>query len=140
MARGHATSKSAEWNGMPRLLPRLLKALQETPPLNSKHVAPSRNVGARKRKSLYRPVPVSVPSFDPAGRTRSILLDENPVTEKRVFARHKRLPPRVRLGPRPVVHKEHDVPREMTAQEREWWSSPYRAFDRSFPRSALVAN
>ncbi|KAF8138616.1 hypothetical protein EV363DRAFT_1580372, partial [Boletus edulis] len=110
---------------MPRLLPRLLKALQEAPltSSNSKHVP--RNVGARKRKSLYRPIPVPLPSFHPAGRTRSILLEENPVTDKWVFARHKRLPPRVRLGPRPVVHEEHDVPREMSTQEREWWSSPY---------------
>ncbi|KAG8218782.1 hypothetical protein J3R82DRAFT_4457 [Butyriboletus roseoflavus] len=112
---------------MPRLLPRLLKALQETPLThsNSKRVARSQDVGSRKSKSLYRPVTVSLPSFHPAGRTRSILLDENPVTDKRVFARHKRLPPRVHLGPRPVVHGEHDVPREMTTKEREWWSSPY---------------
>ena len=121
---------------MPRLLPRLLKVLQETP-LNSKRVAPSRNVRARKRNSLYRPIPVALPSFHPAGRTRSILLDENPVTDKQAFARHKRLPPRVRLGPRPVVHQEHDVPREMTTQEREWWSSPYRAFDRSFAFASI---
>ncbi|KAF8558846.1 hypothetical protein OG21DRAFT_1503806 [Imleria badia] len=112
---------------MPRLLPRLLKALQEAPltPSTSKRVAGSRNVGACKRKSLYRPIPVSLPSFHPAGRMRSILLEENPVTDKRVFTRHKRLPPRVRLGPRPVGHDEHDVPREMTTREREWWSSPY---------------
>lgn len=136
-----AGSRSAE-RGMPRLLPRLLKALQETPltHTNSKHVAPSQDVGSRKRKSLYRPITVPLPSFHPAGRTRSILLDENPVTDKRAFARHKRLPPRVRLGPRPVVHGEHDVPREMTTQEREWWSSPYRAFDFSFPYFALVSN
>ncbi|KAG9317596.1 hypothetical protein JVU11DRAFT_1805 [Chiua virens] len=111
---------------MPRLLPRLVKILQETPLTHpsTKHVARSQNVGSRKRKSLYRPIP-SLPSFHPVGRTRSILLDENPVTDKRVFERHKRLPPRVHLGPRAVVHEEQDVPREMTAQEREWWSSPY---------------
>lgn len=121
-------------SSMPRLLPRLLKALQQTPltQSSSKHVARSQDIRSRKRKSLYRPILVSLPLFHPAGRTRSILLDENPVTDKRVFARHKRLPPRVRLGPRPVVHGEHDVPREMTTQEREWWSSPYRAFGRSF--------
>lgn len=116
---------------MPRLLPRLLKVLQETPltQSSSKHVTRSQNV---KRKSLYRPIPLTLPSFHPAGRTHSILLDENPMTDKRVFARHKRLPPRVRLGPRPVVRNEHDVPREMSTQEREWWSSPYRAFNDSF--------
>lgn len=128
---------------MPRLLPRLLKALQETPLTHrgSKHVARSQDISSRKRNSLYRPIPVSLPSFHPVGRTRSILFDQNPVTDKQVFARHKRLPPRVRLGPRPVVHEEHDVPREMTTQERQWWSSPYRTFDRSFsPLCALVAN
>ena len=119
---------------MPRLLPRLLKALQETPLTHSgsKRVARSQNVGSRERKSLYRPATAVLPSFHPAGRTRSILLEENPMTDKRVFARHKRLPPRVRLGPRPVIRDEHDVPREMTDQEREWWSSPYRACNDSF--------
>lgn len=129
---GRIRSESTERN-MPRLLPRLLKALQETSS-TSTHVPRSQNVRVGKRKSLYRPMPVSLPSFHPAGRTRSILLDENPVTDKRVFTRHKRLPPRVRLGLRLAMHEEHDVPREMTTQEREWWSSPYCAFDRSFPR------
>ena len=125
---------------MPRLLPRLLKALQEAPltHMNSKRVARSRNVGPCKRKSLYRPMPISLPSFHLAGRTRSILLEENPVTDKRVFTRHKRLPPRVRLGPRPVLPNEDDVPREMTTQEREWWSSPYRAFHHFFLRSSPI--
>lgn len=119
---------------MPRLLPRLLKVLQETPITSSsaKYVPRPQDVSSRKRKSLYRPIPLPLPSFHPAGRTRSILLDENLVTDKRVFARHKRLPPRVHLGARLVVHDEHDVPREMTTQEREWWSSPYRAFNDSF--------
>ena len=112
---------------MPRLLPRLLKALQQT---QLKHVR-TQDVGSRKRKSLYRPAPAS-PSFHPGGRTRSILLDENPMTDKRVFARHKRLPPRVRIGPRPVILDEYDVPREMTTEEREWWSSPYRTSTGSF--------
>lgn len=127
---GEVEPKSAERN-MPRLLPRLLKALQETPS-NAKRVPLSRHVGACKRKSLYRPIPGHSPPFQFAGRTRSFLLEENPVTDKRAFKRHKRLPPRVRLGSGPLVHGEHDVPREMTTQEREWWSSPYRTCDRLF--------
>jgi hypothetical protein len=113
---------------MPRLLPRLLKTLKETSLIDHRprHVDHSQNVSSSKRKSLYHPLPTSPPSFNPAGRTHSILLDENPVTDKRVFTRHKSLPPTVRVTPTQVAHEGHDAPREMTVEEREWWSSPYR--------------
>ncbi|KAF8842224.1 hypothetical protein BDN67DRAFT_947884, partial [Paxillus ammoniavirescens] len=112
---------------MPRLLPRLLKTLKETPLTDHRprHVDRSQNIYSSKRKSLYRPSPTSPPSFNPAGRTHSILLDANPVTEKRVFTRHKSLPPIVRVTSTRVAHERHDAPREMTVEEREWWSSPY---------------
>ncbi|KAF9222095.1 hypothetical protein BS17DRAFT_784417 [Gyrodon lividus] len=112
---------------MPRLLPRLLKTLKETSLTNyyPRHVDRSQNLSSSKRKSLYHPLPSSPLAFNPAGRTHSILLDENPVTNKGVFTRHKSLPPRARVRPAQVVHHGHDASREMTAEEREWWSSPY---------------
>jgi len=114
---------------MPRLLPRLLKILQDASQPN----APSNGYTSyKKRVSMKRHVPVT-PSFTSDGRTQSILLDEaNPITEGHLYDRHKSLPPRVRL-PRPLLDTgEHDRPREMTEEEREWWSSPYRLLDGSF--------
>ncbi|KAH7887869.1 hypothetical protein F5I97DRAFT_910011 [Phlebopus sp. FC_14] len=109
---------------MPRLLPRLLKALKEDGQ-QPKHLGKGGYVPSPKRKSLYRPVPQR-PSFDPVGRRRSILLDKrNPVTQDYVYVRHKTLPPRVRIYPAQVPKVGYDVPREMSVQEREWWSSPY---------------
>ncbi|KAG0709498.1 hypothetical protein DFH29DRAFT_792915 [Suillus ampliporus] len=107
---------------MPRLLPRLLKILQDAPQLN-----PARNGYTRykKRVSMKKPVP-ETPSFTSAGRTHSILLDDaNPITEGHLYDRHKSLPPRVRLLKPLQDTGEHDHPREMTEEEREWWSSPY---------------
>ncbi|KIK96954.1 hypothetical protein PAXRUDRAFT_825441 [Paxillus rubicundulus Ve08.2h10] len=111
---------------MPRLLPRLLKMLKEAPLTDHhpRHVDRSQNVSSSKRKSLYH-LPTPPPSFNPAGRSHSILLNENPVTDKQVFTRHKSLPPTVRVAPTHVAHERYDAPREMTVEEREWWSSPY---------------
>ncbi|KAG1892605.1 hypothetical protein F4604DRAFT_1875912 [Suillus subluteus] len=93
---------------MPRLLPRLLKILQDAPEPNTLS-----NGYTRYKK----------PS---EGRTHSILLDdENPIIEGHLYNRHKSLPPRVRLVKPLQYTGEHDHPREMTDEEREWWSSPY---------------
>lgn len=114
----------------PRLLPRLLKFLQDGPLPNSQS---NRNIRYRKRVSMRKRVP-ETPSFTSDGRTQSILLDDtNPITEGHLYDRHKSLPPRVRI--RGTLHDtgEYDRPREMTEEEREWWSSPYRAWGSLFP-------
>ncbi|KIJ70218.1 hypothetical protein HYDPIDRAFT_77792 [Hydnomerulius pinastri MD-312] len=114
---------------MPRLLPRLLKSLKESPLTDHrpKYIDISGDVPRVKRKSLYHPIPEDGVSFDPAGRTHSILLDQNPITNKGAFTRHKTLPPRVHVPLGEVVPRGvgHDAPRAMSAEEREWWSSPY---------------
>ncbi|KAG1753902.1 uncharacterized protein EDB91DRAFT_1215395 [Suillus paluster] len=107
---------------MPRLLPRLLKTLQDAPQPN-----PASNGYTRykKRISMKRLIP-ETPSFTSNGRTHSILLDDaNPITEGHLYNRHKSLPPRVRLLKPLQDTGEHDHPREMTEEERDWWSSPY---------------
>ncbi|OAX43840.1 hypothetical protein K503DRAFT_680057 [Rhizopogon vinicolor AM-OR11-026] len=106
----------------PRLLPRLLKFLQDAPLPKSQS---NGNVRRRKRVSMKKSVP-ETPSFTSDGRTRSILLDDaNPITEGHFYDRHKSLPPKVHIL-RPLHDTGgHDHPREMTEEEREWWSSPY---------------
>ncbi|KAF8076233.1 hypothetical protein FPV67DRAFT_1776787 [Lyophyllum atratum] len=110
---------------MPRILPRLLTAIERStePSSWTPFVLPRRG-----RESLHKPVPPR-PSFHPAHHTKSILLDQhetNPITSSRVYVRHKSLPPRPRLSRR-VKHRKdsHDRPRAMTEHERQWWSSPY---------------
>lgn len=113
---------------MPRLLPRLVKKLKETPlgeprPRhlgNGKHAPP-------RRRPVYQPIPER-PSYSVAGRVQSILLDDHsPVTNSRAYVRHKAPSPRVLVSPGKITaeNAESYIPREMTAQEREWWSSPY---------------
>ncbi|KAG1755833.1 hypothetical protein EDB19DRAFT_1663195 [Suillus lakei] len=107
---------------MPRLLPRLLKILQDTPEPNSLSNGYTRY---KKRVSMKNTIP-ETPTFTSEGRTRSILLDNaNPITEGYLYDRHKTLPPRVRLVKPLQDTGDHDHPREMTDEEREWWSSPY---------------
>ncbi|KAG6336345.1 hypothetical protein ID866_2740 [Astraeus odoratus] len=113
---------------MPRLLPRLIKKVNESSPLGARprHLD-KRGYVPRRRKSLYQPAPER-PSFGVAGRTQSILLDDSsPVTNSRLYVRHKTLPPCVHVSASEFAAKraDMDVPREMTTQEREWWSSPY---------------
>ncbi|KAF5388414.1 hypothetical protein D9615_000254 [Tricholomella constricta] len=108
---------------MGRILPRLLARIPFEPQSWSPFVLPR-----RKLKSLYRSVPPR-PSFHPARHLKSILLrepDTNPITSSRTFLRHKTLPPLLHQ-PRRVKHPQHDHdrPRAMTEQERQWWSSPY---------------
>ncbi|KAG1820318.1 uncharacterized protein BJ212DRAFT_1567544 [Suillus subaureus] len=107
---------------MPRLLPRLLKILQDAPEPNTLSNGYTRY---KKRVSMKNTIP-ETPTFTSEGRTRSILLDDaNPITEGHLYNRHKSLPPRVRLVKPLQDTGEHDHPREMTDEEREWWSSPY---------------
>lgn len=107
---------------MPRLLPRLLKILQDAPePITLSN----RHTRYKKRVSMKNANP-GTPTFTSEGRTHSILLDDaNPITEGHLYNRHKSLPPRVRLVKPLQDIGEHDHPREMTDEEREWWSSPY---------------
>lgn len=127
---------------MPRLLPRLIKTLAS--PLADARDRPLQNPAFRQQnktlKSSHREVPPR-PSFSPAGRTRSILLDaQSPITKPWLHARHKSLPPRIRLhnrgrvgvngrnGQGELTDAVCDRPRRMTVQERAWWANPYRAF------------
>ncbi|KAG2369938.1 hypothetical protein BDR07DRAFT_1447317 [Suillus spraguei] len=107
---------------MPRLLPRLLKILQDAPePITLSN----RHSRYKKRVSMKNTIP-KTPTFTSEGRAHSILLDDaNPITEGHLYNRHKSLPPRVRLVKPLQDTGEHDHPREMTDEEREWWSSPY---------------
>ncbi|KAG1780133.1 hypothetical protein EV702DRAFT_761806 [Suillus placidus] len=107
---------------MPRLLPRLLKILQDAPEPSTSSNGYTRY---KKRVSMKNTIP-ETPTFTAEGRTHSILLDDaNPITEGHLYNRHKSLPPRVRLVKPLQDTGEHDRPREMTDEEREWWSSPY---------------
>lgn len=112
---------------MPRIIPRLLKALREAP--YKKETLPDIPPAKKKRQSLWKP---NFPqhNFTPAGRTSSVLLDElNPLVHKIQFRRHKRMPPRVRTNRKvdPNHNTSSDPPRRMTVQEREWNASPYCA-------------
>lgn len=109
---------------MPRLLPRLLKILQDAPEPNTL-TRSSGYTRLKKRVSLKNVIP-EAPTFTSEGRTHSILLDNaNPIIDGHLYNRHKALPPKVRLVKPPQNSGEHDRPREMTNEEREWWSSPY---------------
>ncbi|KAI6047309.1 hypothetical protein EDC04DRAFT_610212 [Pisolithus marmoratus] len=113
---------------MPRLLPRLIKKLKETPlgEPSPRHLDKGKHVPPR-RKLVCQPIPER-PSYSVAGRMQSILLDDqSPVTNGGAYIRHKAPSPRVLVSPGEITteNAESYTPREMTAQEREWWSSPY---------------
>ncbi|KAJ7499064.1 hypothetical protein FB451DRAFT_1204131 [Mycena latifolia] len=103
---------------MPRILPRLIKL-----PLSGHFPSPRRTPVLSLRK------PVSpLPSALPADYPRSVLLSPgNIITNSHDYVRHKSMPPVHRMGRRktPRDQLEYDPPREMSAQERIWWSSPY---------------
>jgi hypothetical protein len=121
---------------MPRLLPRLLKILQDAPESNTFSSGYTRY---KKRVSMKNIIP-EAPTFTSEGRTHSILLDNaNPIIEGHLYNRHKTLPPRVRLVKPLQDSVEHDHPREMTDEEREWWSSPYRALGTPFLLSVYLS-
>lgn len=121
---------------MPRLLPRLLKILQDAPESNTLSNGYTRY---KKRVSMKNTIP-GTPTFTSEGRNHSILLDDaNPITEGHLYNRHKSLPPRVRLVKPLQDTGAHDHPREMTDEEREWWSSPYRALGAPFLLSVYLS-
>jgi hypothetical protein len=79
----------------------------------------------RKRRSMNRPLP-SQPAL--TGRTKSILLENIQLVKgprDNDFLYHKKLPPQIRVAKQTPVSSE-DVPREMTEDERSWYSSPWR--------------
>ncbi|KZV69844.1 hypothetical protein PENSPDRAFT_464775 [Peniophora sp. CONT] len=111
---------------MPKLISRLVRRLNQNKGLDRLTVrSPKRKTRPR---TLFSERPPPPDWFGP--RSQSILQDDaNPLTQRRTFQPHKRLPPR-------VVHSQHvlpsslfstadDEPREMTDQERDWWANPY---------------
>jgi hypothetical protein len=111
---------------MPRLLPKLQRAL-----------AASKNAGPeafslpgglkpeKKRRSISRQLPIPPQLTD---RTKSILLDEIQLVKgnrENEFVYHKKLPPQVRVMNKQVAAPGEEVPREMTEEERSWYSSPW---------------
>ncbi|KAH8118611.1 hypothetical protein DFH11DRAFT_1568334 [Phellopilus nigrolimitatus] len=112
---------------MPRLLPRLLKSLENRPLAQSEYRGPLVELRRRRRRSLWKPLPNSADASFSFGRKQSILLDENNVLmSPGDYTRHKTLPPAVKLQ---KAHRgvavDHDITREMSEEERQWWSSPY---------------
>jgi len=106
---------------MPRILPRLIKALQRPPgPFEDEiRIAPGlRSKAHRKTRppplhKQHIPLRVSRPA---AKYTRSLLLDEESQVKRR-------------KGPPPVVkYQGQDGVRLMNEDESRWWSNPYRAY------------
>ncbi|KAK0242866.1 hypothetical protein EDD85DRAFT_947019 [Armillaria nabsnona] len=120
---------------MPRILPRLIAKLADQPAQQHQ-----RFLVKRKRKfSRHEPVPPR-PSFDPEQYSESILLSpDNPITSSRQHVRRKSLPPRVFVakGAKPR-QGSMERPREMTAEERRWWSSPYLRMLSSSTRRCII--
>lgn len=115
---------------MPRILPRLLQKLADEGFGQKENVFGPKPARRVRTQSLRKRLPPP-PSFTPAERTQSILLDPvNPVANAADYVRHKSLPPRVRVPRRAAVttNTEYDRPRRMTTQERDWWASPYRMY------------
>ncbi|KAJ7591345.1 hypothetical protein C8J56DRAFT_781566 [Mycena floridula] len=109
---------------MPRLIPRLVKKFSENPSQLQDFSKFERRL---RVKSSYKPVPPA-PSLKVSDHPVSILLSSrNPITHSKDYLRHKTLPPVVKLrrGRRSLGGTENDAPREMTAEERTWWSNPY---------------
>lgn len=102
---------------MVRLLPRLAR-INQSPVCEVKRQRP------RRPKSVHGP-PLSAPPFQP--HFSLLLHPQNPIATPDLYVRHKSLPPRV-FVPKIPHHRagEYDRPRQMSAEERRWWSSPYR--------------
>ncbi|KAJ7086742.1 hypothetical protein C8R44DRAFT_991583 [Mycena epipterygia] len=106
---------------MPRILPRLIKLpLSGQYPLSFPRAA---------RVSQRKPVP-PLPSVLAADYPRSVLLSPgNIITSSHDYVHHKSKPPVHRLRRQRVPQKPslkgHEPLREMSPQERIWWSSPY---------------
>lgn len=125
-----AAESGAPWAlapNMPRLAPRLVKAILKDAD-KPKFLPFSKP--PKRRKSLHDPKQLrGAPQFNFKSHERSILLSAsgpNPITESRAYELHKTLPPVVFL-PKGAKSREGetDKPREMTEQERKWYSSPY---------------
>lgn len=123
---------------MPRLLPRLLKGLADRGLEPESYRGPL--IEKRRRcRSLWRPIKSTHKLFSISGRTHSLLLDrENILISPRQYARHKTMPPAVRLNDQVLAKHSvdsHDKPREMTMEERQNWTSPYRMYSRNIFRN-----
>ncbi|KAI0092602.1 hypothetical protein BDY19DRAFT_925171 [Irpex rosettiformis] len=138
---------------MPRLIPRLLKALSRIPE-NSRDTNTYIPAAPPRRRTIRpRHVPtLNVPSH--LGRQRSVLLDEvNPITNSDAF--------RKKMSPQPLVRPVSAVPsvteaqeddgeidvdelvnerRIMTAEERGWWANPYLRMLASPMRQCIVTD
>nr|GAT54005.1 predicted protein [Mycena chlorophos] len=111
---------------MPRLIPRLIKIDL------SGEFLPPRKISWPDTHS--KPVPPSPPPNDP---TRSLLLTPgNPITNARDYVRHKSRPTVFRLR---ETRKTESGVREMTPEERGWWSNPYLRMLASPVRQCLVS-
>lgn len=126
---------------MRQLIPRLLERLRGRS-IAPKKIRPVRPP-AKGAKSLRKPLPPPPVFF---GRSRSILLDDvNPIMHPKAYRQHKSLPPQVSLPDSQKTRTvsrdgtvEDDVRREMTAEEREWWSNPYRMSPPPFVRDVQL--
>lgn len=104
---------------MPRILPRLIKALQRPPgPFEDEfRVAPGLLSKARRKTRIVLPHKqrIQIRVTRPAAEySRSLLLDEESQVKRR------KLPP-------PVVRAQDGL-RSMNEDELRWWSNPYRAY------------
>jgi len=106
---------------MPRILPRLIKALQRPPgPFDDElRIAPGLRSKARRKPRTVPPhkqrIPVRV-SRPAAEYSRSLLLDEESQVKRR-------------KAPPPVVkYQGQNGARLMNEDELRWWSNPYRAY------------
>ncbi|KAK7695515.1 hypothetical protein QCA50_000151 [Cerrena zonata] len=112
---------------MPRLIPRLVQALRNAPLITAaaeSSSAPIQRPNPRPKSQWVPPPPP--PNFSIEGRKKSFLLERNPIINRRIYRRHKTLPPVVRLGKFVKAGpKDVDKPRRMSVQERQWYSDPY---------------
>ena len=124
---------------MPRLLPRILEWIEKNPLSKPKYKGPLIKPRERtRRRSLWRPPPQTVEETGKSllvdGRTQSLLADAtNIINHAEAYKRHKKLPPSVSsLKKKETIQESNeelgeDSPREMSEEEKTWWSSPYRS-------------
>lgn len=122
---------------MPRILPRLRQAWDSVrdKALGAKHIQPPISPRPQKPSSRRLPAEFALASLSVHGRTESLLLDKYNAVQRRRDYRYKRSPaPRVygpglvKSQPRKSDFGASIARRRMTDEEKEWWSSPYRAF------------
>lgn len=106
---------------MPRILPRLIKALQRPPgPFEDEfRIAPGLRSKARRKTRAVLPhkqhIPIRV-ARPAAEYGQSLLLDEESQVKRR------KVPPPV------AKYQGQDGARLMNEDELRWWSNPYRAY------------